>query len=137
MKEKSPTSPGLFLIYKVGYYTIMNMVINKKMRNIVGAALSIGGLTAFLLLTKPSESNLGLSFAPLLFLWASIYFIGGVLADFVLKQVRRSVVQVLRVVVASSVTLLVMFSALGGVSVLDTIVLVMLAGLGSFYFSRM
>jgi hypothetical protein len=118
------------------FATMVFMVSRRFMKNGAGLAISLTILAVILLMSRPSETNLGLSFAPLLLLWAIIYFSGGIVVDTLLKNARRSVAQVVRVIVASSVTLLVMFNALASVSPLDIFILVSLAALGSFYFSR-
>ncbi len=112
------------------------MVIKQTLRNVVGVGLSLVALSALMLLTRPSESNLGLSFAPLIFLWLLVYYSGGIVVDVVFKNARKRIARALRAVVASSVTLLAMFNALGNVSALDTVVLILLAALGSFYVTR-
>lgn len=111
--------------------------MRKRSTSVVGLIVSGVALTSFLLLTRPSETNLGLSFAPVLFLWGFVYFLVGVCAEIVARNRRVGIVRASRVIVATSVSLFVMFHALGDVSLLDTVVLFALAGLGSFYFSRL
>lgn len=114
----------------------MHMKVSRLHRNIAGAAVSFVGLFGFLLFTQPSEDNFGISFAPLILLWALLYFVSGLVLVAAFRHTRHIMVQVLRVAIASSVTLLVMFQALGDVSILDGFVLLALGALGSFYFSR-
>lgn len=108
----------------------------KKHKNTAGAVLSFVALLGFLAVTSPSEDNFAISFVPLVLLWVTLYFLGGAVALYVFKSPRRAVLQMVRITVASAVTMLVMFGALGQLSLMDTFVLIALATLGSFYFSR-
>lgn len=105
-------------------------------KTIFGLVACSTALLLVLFFTQPSETNVALSFAPLLFFWGVIYFLCGLVAKLVFRQARAGIVQVVRIALASSITLMIMFGALGEVSVLDMVVLFALATLGSFYFSR-
>lgn len=100
------------------------------------AAVSAVLLIVFLVSTRPSEDNFGLSFVPLLFLWVLLYSVSGLLMRVLFKNMRSSLSQMIRIAGASSAVLVVMFNALGQLSLIDVVVLLLLVSLGSFYFSR-
>lgn len=130
----NPTTK-LYLTFGTTLATMLYMF--KKLRfSLVGLAVSTVGLFGFLLFTKPSDTNLTISFVPLLFFWGMLYFLSGTVFILILRHTRPVMVRVLRIAFASSATLYVMFRALGQVSLLDTFVLLALAIVGSFYFSR-
>lgn len=116
--------------------TIMLMKLPKSVSQATVALISLGGLLVVLVSTRPSEDNFGLSFVPLLFLWVLLYSGSGLLMRVVFRTMRSSLSQMIRIAGASSVVLTVMFNALGQLSTLDVVVLLLLVTLGSFYFSR-
>jgi len=115
---------------------MLNMIINKNHRSAMVAAGSTGLLLAFLLMTSPDEDNFALSFVPLVLMWLAVYSASGAIMNFLFKNPRKVVVSVLKTALASVSTLMVMFSALGQVSIADVVVLLSLVLLGSFYFDR-
>lgn len=112
------------------------MTLSQKNRYLLATVLAGGLLLGFMVLTRPSEDNLALSFVPLVFLWVLLYFLSGYILISLFKNVRHVIVQMVRIGFSSSITMLVMFSALGQLSVIDIVVLMALVVLGSFYFSR-
>lgn len=118
----------------------MNKSINiRRITKLVAMPLvfliSVTSLITFLLLVSPSSSSFIVSFVPLLLIWIGVY--SGILSlKFTVKSVSEATVRTLAATVASVVMLLLMFSALGQVSVFDISLLLALAVLGVFYFRR-
>ena len=110
--------------------------ISKNKKYLFASGLSLVVLLGFLFLTKPSEDNFALSFAPIVMLWVLLYFSVGLFFSYLFKGTRPSIVRMARITLATSVSMLVMFSALGQLTFIDVGVLFLLASLGSFYFSR-
>ncbi len=97
--------------------------------------LSGGSMILLLLGTKPSNQNLLLTLVPLILAWFAVY--SGVLTVALLLRINK--VQHIRLtasVCATVSTLLLMFSALGQVSVFDVLLLFALATLSIFYLRR-
>jgi len=97
--------------------------------------LSFVSLFGFLLFVPPNEENFLLSLVPLVLLWLVLYFCVGTMLEYLHKK-GGALRRILRIATASVGVLIVMFSALGQLSMLDIVALVSLVSLGSFYFDR-
>ena len=108
----------------------------KKHKLLAGTVGSLALLIVFLVSTSPSEDNLVISFIPLILLWVFVYFASGFVAHDLLRRGRSAAIGLMRVSTASSAMLIVMFSALGQLSIVDVVALIALSVLGTFYFNR-
>lgn len=114
----------------------MLMKIPRTVSQVSMMAVSGFALVVFLVSTRPSENNFRLSFIPLLLFWILLYASLGLLIRALFRHTRNSLSQMIRIAGASSIVLLIMFRALGQLSIIDVVVLLALVVLGSFYFSR-
>ena len=108
----------------------------KKYRTVIVWVLFSLGLLSLLFLTRPSDTHFGLSLLALVLLWGSLYFFCATLLKFSPLRPRGVMIKNISISVASMAVLVAMFSALGGVSVFDIVLLFFLTVLGAFYFAR-
>ena len=92
-------------------------------------------LLSFFLFTSPSENSFILSFMPLILVWI-VAFSFIMLLKPLFGRLPKSYIKTIAVTIASVVTMLVMFSALGQLAFFDIALLLILAVVGVFYFRR-
>lgn len=97
--------------------------------------LSTVTLIFFLMLVSPSDASFVVSFFPLLLVWLIFYSL--IMSTRLLfKSARKPILHTVAATIATVAMLLIMFSALGQLSVFDISLLFSLAFLGVFYFRR-
>lgn len=92
-------------------------------------------LILFLMKTSPKQASLAITLVPLVLVWIAIFFSSSIVGT-VIRRKHTGYMTTLAAVFATVCMLLMMFSALGSISVFDFSLLVMLAMLGVFYFRR-
>ncbi len=110
--------------------------IIKHSSHTIRALVSAGLLLAFLLFVPPSDEHFAVSFVPLILGWLVLFFTLIAILNTVSQNGSRHMRVVISAVGASIVVLMVMFSALGELALFDTLLLISLAVVGVFYFSR-
>ncbi len=98
-------------------------------------AVDGSALVVFLMKTSPKQASLAITLVPLVLVWIAIFFVS-VITGTVIRRKHTGYMTTLAAVFATVCMLLMMFSALGSVSVFDFSLLVLLAMLGVFYFRR-
>jgi hypothetical protein len=114
------------------------MSMKKVLKGVVRAVVLFGcivGLLVYVMNTNPANSNLAMTLVPLGFVWV-IIFLFCLHFEYVFRKVGKRTISTVAAVSATVVTMLLMFSALGSVSLFDVLLLVLLALLGVFYFRR-
>ncbi len=112
----------------------MEATLTTRTAKIWKASLSVVLLLGFFMLTSPSEGNIALTLVPLVLSWVCVFVWLGVLLD--VLRVSGARASFVRVVAASCVVLLLMFSALEQLSTTDIVGLTVLVGLATFYIGR-
>lgn len=114
----------------------MKIYKNSHFYALVGVlSFSFVALLVFLMSFNPSEIGFFGTLVPLVLLWIFIFSTLRI-SFFVLGRRSTSVFRFLSVIIPSVIVLSLMFSALGEVSVLDVLLLFVLASLGNFYLVR-
>ena len=107
---------------------------SKLLRSMVLASI-VAVLVTYLMFTNPQETNVGLTFLPLIFLWLSA-FIAATFINLLLKSISPGMLYTFSATLATTITFLVMFSALGSVGKFDVLLLIALASTMVFYVRR-
>ena len=107
----------------------------KKATYPLACIISVCGLVIFMISTNPSETNFMISFIPLILVWVIIFTLSVILMR-LLKFISVSLTKIVAVTLASTTTLLIMFSALGDLAFFDIALILALATIGVFYFLR-
>lgn len=97
--------------------------------------LSLTGLLVFLMSTRPTNNNFLLVLVPIGLLWLTVFSMV-MFVSTVRKDIHRLRLRILAATLATCLTLLTMFSALGQLSVFDVLLLASLGVLSIFYFHR-
>jgi hypothetical protein len=92
------------------------------------------GLALSLALINPNGQSFIILLLPILFFWVVIFSLGLIIMKRLFKVGARWIV--IPSIVATTTTLLVMFSAIDSVSLIDVLLVASLTGVGTFYFNR-